>query len=391
MFYLNNAQELDLCLNAFVNHFEAQTPQVGLQVLKLAMLNLLKEGFAVSTGTSFQGGSGSQCFEFTKPLENAYERVRVRVELSLDPPSRDIQQSDLVSSPSTILGGGKGSFPYSSVQGSVSETLLHSPLQYSDAFSTSFASAALALTSSDVSQQLASYLHATGFGNVANGHEPPLGLDQNNYSASARTLGMMSYPNSFSNLAPSTPSAFDMRSTKSNTEVYVDGLPFEATHDDILNLFSQVGEVLSITSVKSGCAFILYSTPEAAERAITEFNLKLMPGYEKIRKPMRVSESRRQEDLSALIGRHLHVMNVPPRATRADLMSFFSKCGRIASIRLPPARNSTCCNKGYGFVTYEDHESCLLAMKTLSGQKLPGFEAEIKPVLLEYARGCRPT
>ena len=64
-----------------------------------------------------------------------------------------------------------------------------------------------------------------------------------------------------------------------NTNLYVGNLPFDASEQDLIDLFGQVGEVVSAqvisdreTGRSRGFAFVQMATAEEAQNAIEQFN-----------------------------------------------------------------------------------------------------------------------
>lgn len=63
------------------------------------------------------------------------------------------------------------------------------------------------------------------------------------------------------------------------TKLYVGNLPFQATQEEVSELFSQVGEVTSVniitdraTGRSKGFGFVEMSSPDVAQQAIAKFN-----------------------------------------------------------------------------------------------------------------------
>ena len=82
------------------------------------------------------------------------------------------------------------------------------------------------------------------------------------------------------------------------TKLYVGNLSFEATEDELRNLFAGVGQVVScdlimdrFTNKPRGFAFVQMSTQDEANKAIAELNGKDFMG-----RALRVNEARPQSD-----------------------------------------------------------------------------------------------
>lgn len=83
-----------------------------------------------------------------------------------------------------------------------------------------------------------------------------------------------------------------------STRLFVGGLPYSSTEDELKNLFSQVGEVVSakiimdrMTGRSKGFGFVEMATPEAAAEAIEKLN-----GTEFGGRTITVSEARPREN-----------------------------------------------------------------------------------------------
>lgn len=81
-------------------------------------------------------------------------------------------------------------------------------------------------------------------------------------------------------------------------KLYVGNLPYQATEDQLMELFSQVGEVVEVaiitdrdTGRSKGFGFVEMSTEEEAEEAIKRFN-----GYNLDRRTLTVNEARPREE-----------------------------------------------------------------------------------------------
>ena len=83
-----------------------------------------------------------------------------------------------------------------------------------------------------------------------------------------------------------------------NTKMYVGNLPFDATEDDLRDLFSQHGDVSEIAIVMDretnrprGFGFVTMADPAGMEAAIEALN-----GYELGGRPLTVNEARPREE-----------------------------------------------------------------------------------------------
>ena len=82
------------------------------------------------------------------------------------------------------------------------------------------------------------------------------------------------------------------------TKLYVGNLSFEATEDELRNVFAAIGQVVScdlimdrFTNKPRGFAFVQMSTQDEANKAVAELNGKDFMG-----RALRVNEARPQSD-----------------------------------------------------------------------------------------------
>ena len=87
-------------------------------------------------------------------------------------------------------------------------------------------------------------------------------------------------------------------------KLYVGNLPYNATENDIRDLFSEVGEIDDVaiisdrdTGRSKGFGFVEMATEEGAQEAISRFN-----GYQLNDRPLTVNEARPREERSGGYG-----------------------------------------------------------------------------------------
>ena len=90
-----------------------------------------------------------------------------------------------------------------------------------------------------------------------------------------------------------------------------------------------------------------------------------------------MSEMFGSEDMKG--GNHLKVFvgNVPFKVKNEELQEVFQQCGRITGINIRSDR-STGRSKGFGFITYEEERSALLAIQHLNGTMFQGRPLTVK-------------
>ncbi|ORY88263.1 hypothetical protein BCR35DRAFT_351087 [Leucosporidium creatinivorum] len=187
------------------------------------------------------------------------------------------------------------------------------------------------------------------------------------------------------------------------TNIYVRLLPPEATDSDLHALGSRFGQVLSVralmatskttnpfsglpveTQTCKGVGFILFKSPDEAERAVVSLNAE---GFEASFAKESVSlKLRRLADESST---NLYLTNIPPFFGDHDIVQLLASA-TVLSVRilrendsLPNAeRGDGGKSKGIGFARLEDRETADEAIARLNGLQLPGAHL---PLRVRYA------
>ena len=151
------------------------------------------------------------------------------------------------------------------------------------------------------------------------------------------------------------------------------------TEDEIRNLFSQVGNVLScklikdkITQQSLGYAFVNYTKAEDAEKAIQQLN-----GLPLYNKTIKVSYARPSS--TAIKNANLYIAYLPKTFTQADLEGLFQQFGNIITSKI--LVDETGVSRGVGFVRFDTNTEAQNAL-ALNGKMLPGCT---QPIVVKYA------
>ncbi|XP_050210013.1 phragmoplastin interacting protein 1 [Mercurialis annua] len=160
---------------------------------------------------------------------------------------------------------------------------------------------------------------------------------------------------------------------ESATKVYVGGIPYYSTEDDIRSFFESCGTITEIDCMTfpdsgkfRGIAIIGFKTEAAAGRALAldgsdmgGFFLKIQP-YKMTRMP----QAKKVSDFAPTIVEgynRIYVGNLSWDITEKDLRDFFSDC-KISSVRWGTDKE-TGEFRGYGHVDFSDNISLLMALK----------------------------
>ncbi|CAL4910649.1 unnamed protein product [Urochloa decumbens] len=151
-------------------------------------------------------------------------------------------------------------------------------------------------------------------------------------------------------------------------KVYVGGIPYYSSEDDIRSFFEGCGSITAIDCMTfpesgkfRGIAILTFKTDAAAQRALAmdgaemgEFYLKIQP----------YKHNREKEDFAPKFiegYNRIYVGNLPWDITEDDLKKFFSEC-KISSIRFGTDKE-TSDFKGYAHIDFSDGTSLAVALK----------------------------
>lgn len=195
-----------------------------------------------------------------------------------------------------------------------------------------------------------------------------------------------------------------MSSYDSHT-VYVGGLSYDATEDDVRDHFSQCGSVLSVrmptfpdSGRSKGLAFVEFDGQAGVDAALqladTNFmgrTIRVDVARGKGNSGDRPSRGRREFSPDRSSNRRqfgsptrrdpsepsetVFVGNLAWSATEDDLRSHFESCGDIVDVRLPEDRYSGR-KKGFGYVTFDSVEAAQKALE-MNGSEIAGRQVRL--------------
>jgi nucleolin len=163
-------------------------------------------------------------------------------------------------------------------------------------------------------------------------------------------------------------------------EVFVGGLSYDASEEDITQLFSKYGEVTNLKCLTNqdgsfkGACFVAYGSNAEAVKA-TALN-----GTDHMGRTLKVNLANEKPPAARPDGgcNTVFVGNISFESTEDTIANFFSKCGAVAQVRL--ARGPDGGVKGFAHVEFESNEGADKAV-TMAGQKLDG-----RPLRVDYAQ-----
>ncbi|KAL5714001.1 poly(A) binding protein Pab2 [Ranunculus cassubicifolius] len=163
------------------------------------------------------------------------------------------------------------------------------------------------------------------------------------------------------------------------TSLYVGDLEVNVTDSQLYDLFSQLGQVVSvrvcrdITTRRSlGYAYINYSNANDASRALEVLNFTPLNG-----KPIRIMYSHRDPSIRKSGTGNIFIKNLDKALDHKSLHETFSSFGTILSFKI--ATDSSGQSKGYGFVQFDSEEAAQSAI-----DKLNGMNINDKPVFVGH-------
>ncbi|XP_014509042.1 polyadenylate-binding protein 8 [Vigna radiata var. radiata] len=170
------------------------------------------------------------------------------------------------------------------------------------------------------------------------------------------------------------------------TSLYVGDLDPNVTDSQLYDLFSQLGQVVSVrvcrdlTSRRSlGYGYVNYSNPQDAARALDVLNFTPLNN-----KPIRIMYSHRDPSIRKSGAGNIFIKNLDRAIDHKALHDTFSTFGNILSCKV--ATDSSGQSKGYGFVQFDNEESAQKAIEKLNGMLLNDKQVYVGPFLRKQER-----
>ena len=184
---------------------------------------------------------------------------------------------------------------------------------------------------------------------------------------------------------------------KQNTScngIFINGIPYETTEDELKELFSPYGNIEQIklpkyqdTGRNIGYCHIYYSSNESANKALELDNYTIGKRYLKVSLANKSSDELKKSDkinpndvpvncITAFI------RNLPYESTEKEIGDKFRSCGKIKGIRMVyNSKNKKF--KGFCYIDFKEHNGLLKALelngKDFQGRKLQVDYEENKP------------
>ena len=177
---------------------------------------------------------------------------------------------------------------------------------------------------------------------------------------------------------------------KQNTScngIFINGIPYETTEDELKELFSPYGNIEQIKLPKYqdsgrniGYCHIYYSKAESANKALELDNYTLGKRYLKVSLANKSSDELKKSDkinpndvpvncLTAFI------RNLPYESTEKEIGDKFRSCGKIKGIRMVyNSKNKKF--KGFCYIDFKEHNGLLKALE-LNGKDFQGRKLQV--------------
>ncbi|XP_077211567.1 polyadenylate-binding protein 2-like [Tasmannia lanceolata] len=171
-----------------------------------------------------------------------------------------------------------------------------------------------------------------------------------------------------------------------SVSLYVGDLEQNVTDSQLYDLFSQLGQVVSVrvcrdisTRRSLGYAYVNYSNTHDAARALEVLNFTSLNS-----KPIRIMYSHRDPTIRKSGAANIFIKNLDKAIDNKALQETFSTFGNILSckIAIDPFGQS----KGYGFVQFDSDEAAQNAIDKLNGMLLNDKQVFVGPFLRKQER-----
>ncbi|XP_078438013.1 polyadenylate-binding protein 2-like isoform X2 [Wolffia australiana] len=171
-----------------------------------------------------------------------------------------------------------------------------------------------------------------------------------------------------------------------STSLYVGDLEFNVTDSQLYDLFSQLGQVMSVrvcrdvtTRRSLGYAYVNFSNPVDAARALDMLNFTPLNG-----KAIRIMYSNRDPTIRKSGAANIFIKNLDKAIDNKALHDTFSVFGNILSCKV--AMDGSGQSKGYGFVQFDTDEAAQNAISKLNGMLLNDKQVFVGPFVRKQDR-----
>ncbi|KAK8821017.1 RNA-binding proteins (RRM domain) [Blastocystis sp. ATCC 50177/Nand II] len=213
-------------------------------------------------------------------------------------------------------------------------------------------------------------------------NEKPIDLSISHFRRSRKTLRKRQNP-TVKEEEPEEKKA-EGKNESGSLEVYVEGLPYETTEEQVRSFFEDCGDVVELRMPRyqdsgrcRGYCFIRFDSPDAASKALEKDKATLGTRYITVSLPNERSDAipiGGKDTVVPLDCRSIFVKNIPYETDEEAIKNLFMRFGKISAVRIP-RWNDTGRQKGLCYVDYLKNQSVKLAVAQsgkveLGGRKL---------------------
>ena len=177
------------------------------------------------------------------------------------------------------------------------------------------------------------------------------------------------------------------KSNESCNGIFINGIPYQTTEDELRELFGEYGDIQIIKLPKYqdsgrniGYCHIYYSSPESASKALELDNYTIGKRY------LNVSLANKNSDQLNKIAKidpnyvpidclTAFIRNLPYETTEKEVGDKFRSCGKIKAIRFV-YNSKTKKFKGFCYIDFKEHKSLLKALE-LNGKDFQGRQLQV--------------
>jgi len=175
--------------------------------------------------------------------------------------------------------------------------------------------------------------------------------------------------------------------------IYIEGLPFEATEEQVREFMKPAGGVILSMRLPTwqdsgklrGYGHVVFQRAENATKALELDGSYMMKRYIKVARPLtpRILQQADSSKVARPPGcRTVFVKNLPYDASEEEVSSAFMVCGQVVGVRLA-SWGHTSTKKGFGYVDFKREDSAEIAVKKTGSLLVKG-----RPAIIDFETGA---
>ncbi|RQM22476.1 hypothetical protein B5M09_005856 [Aphanomyces astaci] len=184
---------------------------------------------------------------------------------------------------------------------------------------------------------------------------------------------------------------------KPSPKIWIGGLPFETTADEIHQRFGSFGSISDVTfntrfdGSPSGMCYVTYASTDAAAAAVASMNkatfgpryVHVKLHYDRAATKKRSHDTAQQQQPVVVASPRDYPVNraffgnIPFTCTESDLEEIFATCGEVTDLFIYRDKQ-TQRSRGHGYVQYKDAGSAAAAVRDVHGTVVGGRELSVE-------------